>query len=115
MHFFGCPQRQAVVTRHKFAPNHHMRISHTLLILSMIALDLTENQIVINALIIFQKLKKKTGNSRRRPRLSKDQERKLGGKINLTPDFPKCLAPKTVKHFGRQRNPKKRERIALLF
>lgn len=36
-----------------------MRISHTLLILSMIALDLMENQIVINALIIFQKLKKK--------------------------------------------------------
>lgn len=35
-----------------------MRISHTLLILSMIALDLMENQIVINALIIFQKLKK---------------------------------------------------------
>lgn len=38
-----------------------MRISHTLLILSMIALDLTENQIVINALIIFQKLKKRPG------------------------------------------------------
>ena len=35
--------------------------------------------------------------------------------INSEPDFPKCLAPKTVKHFGRQRNPKKRERIALLF
>ena len=36
-------------------------------------------------------------------------------KADFKPDFPKCLAPKTVKHFGRQRNPKKRERIALLF
>lgn len=70
-----------------------MRISHTLLILSMIALDLMENQIVINALIIFQKLKKNTGNSRRRPRLSKDQERKLGGKINLTASSRLQLQP----------------------
>ena len=49
------------------------------------------------------------------PIASFNKQRTVSLTFEINPDFPKCLAPKTVKHFGRQRNPKKRERIALLF